>query len=172
MIFKQGVMKVKVVVYVVFMLIFQGCAANTPYKDYEGDLGQNERARLKGAELDNQNICSSSQPIFMFVEVNGQSTFRPQFDYNRCRYPTELLLKPGENKIRALYSYSGSTHLLRACFIAEPGKTYEPISIVSGYDIEMIIVEDVTESAMEKNPTAVSASTTTSHITAQHCSWS
>lgn len=134
-------MKIKLAVAIAALAMLQGCATHLVYQAYEGELGKEERARLIGTELPTPGVCVAQGPIITFASINGESTYQPQFDYHRCLYPTEALLAPGETRVVALYSYGGSPQPMRACFIAEAGKTYKAIGLVDGYQVNMQVVD-------------------------------
>ena len=134
-------MKIRLAVAIATLVMLQGCAANIVYQAYQGELGEEGRARLIGTELPTPGVCVAQGPIITLASINGESTYQPQFDYHRCLYPTEALLAPGETRVVALYAHGGSPQPMRACFIAEAGKTYKAIGLVDGYQVNMQVVD-------------------------------
>ncbi|QTP57428.1 hypothetical protein HNO53_01030 [Billgrantia antri] len=132
----------KRIIALLTLFFLQGCTSLDVYKAYEGELSMTERAYLQGIGSKVSTTCGSGEPMVLFTAIDARATIRPMTTYaNGCRYPSEVLIRPGRRNIQALYSYGSSPRNLFSCFVAKAGKSYKAEVVIQGYSPYMVVFE-------------------------------
>lgn len=123
------------VIFAIAILTIQGCVSLPHYQAYEGpQLSDAKQARLSAPHIPHES-CDAPDYKLLFTLVDGKSTDNYFGGYdNGCRYPSELLLKPGKHQIGVFYTPGMSSPQYSSfCFLAKAGENYKAVRKVEGY---------------------------------------